>query len=103
MTREEAIKEVEACNWRTFGKRKEALDMAIAALKQQKPRWIPVEEQMPCAENIRSVDVWFATIDGDVYEGFAAYNVFYTEDIVVDQSKITHWMPREKPEAPAEN
>lgn len=88
MTREEAISAIQS-NRPTSGYTMlcEALDMAVAALREQEERmWIPVTERLPDAG--KDVII-YSKIDGvcvDYYDG----DMFGYWD-------VTHWMPMPKP------
>ena len=97
MTIEEAIKAIEL-NRPTSGYTIlcEALDMAIAALREQEERrWIPVEERLP--QNYISVLVYIPTAEPlpMVHEAYIGddgewhSSVFYG----IENEDVTHWMP----------
>lgn len=83
---------------------KEALDMAIDALREQdERRWIPVAERLP--QNYISVLVY---IPGEtplptVHEAYIADDGEWRSFAVygVENADVTHWMPL--PEPPKEN
>ena len=87
MTKEEAIKVIES-NRPSSGYTRlcEALDMAVAALKNQD--WIPVSEAMP--------DVWKDVLThrtgGDVSIEFRCSGGGWSFDNDIE-GNVTHWMP----------
>ena len=100
MTREEAIHVIQS-NRPTSGYTMlcEALDMAIAALREQeKRRWIPVEERLP--QNYISVLVCIPTEEPlpMVHEAYIGddgewhSSVFYG----IENEDVTHWMTMPK-------
>lgn len=79
---------------------KEALSMAVAALRdQEERRWIPVEERLP--QNYISVLVCIPTAEPlpMVHEAYIGddgewhSSVFYG----IENEDVTHWMPMPKP------
>ena len=121
MTNEEAIEAIK-CNWpdSRYTILREALDMAISALRQQEhfrditkkvePQWISVNHRLPESDGIYIVCdrrlngyPWIHTV------GFRKassswcelHGVYYDDGYgrYSDQDKFTHWMPLpEKPE-----
>lgn len=105
MTREEAIHVIQS-NRPTSGYTMlcEALDMAIAALREQEERrWIPVEERLP--QNYISVLVYIPTAEPlpMVHEAYIGddgewhSSVFYG----IENEDVTNWMPM--PKTPVED
>jgi hypothetical protein len=109
VTREEAIKVLSDIRLlAALPKRIEALDMAIAALREQ-PRWIPVDERLP--KNLAN-KVLVCCKNG--YVGFGHYEVWRGNQIWYNLERnlpftdwdsedcesyeVTHWMPLPPPE-----
>ena len=101
MTREEAIWYLTPiAESASLERYKEALSMAVAALREQeKRRWIPVEERLP--QNYISVLVCIPTAEPlpMVHEAYIGddgewhSSVFYG----IENEDVTHWMPMPKP------
>lgn len=75
----------------------EAMDMAIAALREQ-PQWISVEERLP--EPFVSVLVYMPEEKPlpPVHEGFLAREgMWYANYFDREPMEITHWMPLPEP------
>lgn len=80
---------------------KEALSMAVAALREQEERrWIPVTERLP--ENIANRVLVVCERSNGVF--YAHYEKPFWINLETDKpfiSTVTHWMPL--PEPPKEN
>ena len=105
MTREEAIWYLtpiaESVSLERY---KEALSMAVAALREQEERrWIPVEERLP--QNYISVLVYTPTAEPlpMVHEAYIGDDGEWHSSVVygVNNEDVTHWMPM--PEPPKED
>lgn len=71
----------------------EALDMAIAALREQKPKWISVEERLPEVDvTVLTLDRWGHIHDRYMYRHKDGTPVF-TAEYLVSTRDVTHWMP----------
>jgi hypothetical protein len=92
MTREEAISAMGFLKESVFTSyAEEALDMAIAALREQ-PRWISVKDRLPVEADANPYESILA-IEKD--DGFARA---WCWDIVVRYpNEFTHWMPLPEP------
>ena len=97
MTRKEAIERLDLCqnvcnDCLTCASHDEALDMTIAALREQ-PRWISVEERLP--KRFSRVLVW-GEEEGAVGEAeYDGENFKWVED--ENLAFATHWMPLPEP------
>ena len=102
MTREEAIEAIK-CNWpdSRYTILREALDMAISALREQDvankdvEKWISVKDRLP--EPKKLVLCIYKDING-VHYGFSRYqydNVWYVSN--EGMPEVTHWMPMPEP------
>ena len=104
MTREEAIGHIKDViyenntrrpNIVVFEQEKEALHIAIEALKQE-PRWIPVSEGLPEKDVWVLVTVvqasmeWVEIMKIDKYKGMFTDNIDYYDSVIA-------WMPLPKP------
>ena len=83
---------------------KEALSMAVSALREQEERqWIPVEERLP--QNYISVLVYTPTAEPlpMVHEAYIGDDGEWHSSVVygVNNEDVTHWMPM--PEPPKED
>ena len=89
MTREEAIWYLQPiADSASLERYKEALGMAIAALREQ-PRWISVEERLPELFGAYLV----AGKDGFVGEATLSPVGWFNEAVGCYDTDITHWMP----------
>ena len=103
MTNEEAIEAIK-CNWpdSRYTILREALDMAISALRQQ---WISVKDRLP-DQTYPAQKVLFITKTGGLFIGcyykataYDQFNGWYSMCVRIDN--VTHWMPL--PEPPEED
>ena len=98
MTREEAIWYLTPiAESASLERYKEALSMAVAALREQeKRRWIPVTERLP--ENIANRVLVVCERSNGVF--YAHYEKPFWINLETDKpfiSTVTHWMPLPKP------
>lgn len=116
MTREEAIERLDLCqnvcdDCLTCASHDEALDMAIAALREQDSNanqhvsntsnalggWISVEERLP---EVESSYLTYTDKGSIIIDSFCIYPEHGTKFWVGGNGRVTHWMPL--PEAPKE-
>ena len=102
MTREEAIWYLTPiAESASLDRYKEALSMAVAALREQEERrWIPVTERLP--ENIANRVLVVCERSNGVF--YAHYEKPFWINLETDKpfiSTVTHWIPL--PEPPKEN
>ena len=104
MTREQAIEILQ--NNQHTSPSWEAIGMAIEALKEQQPKWIPVDEKKP-KSMANKVLVYLDHEDLVGYIGFGHYEKFQGEEMWYDLEHneqfskrgytVTHWMPLPEP------
>lgn len=85
---------------------REAMETAIAALREQELKWISVEERLPdAAQGMEGVLGFVNGYNGritftDAYL-FVKYdyaeNAWWSEDYDIEGCKVTHWMPLPEP------
>lgn len=99
MTREEAIKTIES-NRPTSGYTMlcDALDMAVAALREQEQRrWIPVTEKLPAfGERVICTD-GHAVFEQYRAELSCVYGMWDRFGVKSPMQQVTHWMPLPEP------
>lgn len=87
-----------------FDQEYEAVKMAIAALREQEPKWISVKERLPEGANGKSFCelVLAYTVEGEVTTGWingdAWFLIINDRDDITRHGRayVTHWMPLPK-------
>jgi hypothetical protein len=108
MTRKEAIKELKIQFIGEYDRQREAKDMAIKALEQE--RWILVSERLPTKEEYIANNGLFIVTDGnrtyaeyfDVYNSMKYFGEPTMNGFRVDRC-VSAWMPLPKPYEPQES